>query len=127
MSHSWSYSERYTSMMQLLNSQSYFQFKNYSVPEVKAFGLLRINTMKEELRQQIRPAHCVIIIGGMWFNHSDWIKFEMDEALRMAKPILGVRPRGQKRMPTEVAMNADEVVNWNGKSIADAVKRISTA
>ena len=127
VSHSWNYGDRYAAMMELLYGQNYFRFRNYSVPETKAFGLMAYARMQEELRQQIRPTHCVIIIGGMWFNHSDWIQFEMDEAERMGKPILGVRPRGAQRMPVQVASRSDEVVNWNGKSIADAVKAISLA
>lgn len=125
ISHSWKYSKRYLSMVDLLNNRAYFNWKNYSVPETKAFGPMANYNMKEELRQQIRPVHCVIIIGGMWTNYSDWIQFEIDYAKSISKPILGVRPRGAKVMPTAVSNSADDVVNWNANSIVDGIRNIT--
>ena len=112
-------------MVRLLNDQRYFSWKNYSVPEVKAFGLMAVEKMKEELRQQIRPVQCVIVIGGMWTNYSDWIDFEMDFAKRLGKPILGVRPRSAKVMPRAVIEASSMVVNWNGASIVAGIRKIS--
>lgn len=125
ISHSWSYSERYSAMVNLLHNRPYFNWKNYSVPETKAFGLMADHRMKEELRQQIRPAHCVIIIGGMWTNHSDWIQFEMDFAQSIGKPILGVRPRSARVMPAAVVAAADKVVSWNADSIVSGIREIA--
>jgi hypothetical protein len=56
-------------MVKLLNNRPYFSWINYSVPETKAFGPMAKRKMEEELREQIRPVHCVIIIGGMWTNY----------------------------------------------------------
>lgn len=125
ISHSWSYGERYNSMVSLLNNRPYFTWQNYSVPETKAFGPMANAKMKEELRQQIRPVNCLIIIGGMWTSYSDWIQFEMEFADSIGKPILGVRPRGAKVMPAAVVAKADKVVNWNSDSIVAGIREIS--
>jgi hypothetical protein len=125
VSHSWRYSERYSSMIGLLNSRMYFSFKNSSVPESKAFVGMNNAQLAEQLRRQIAPAQCVIVVGGMWLNHSDWIQYEINESLRMRKPILGVRPRGAKRMPLAVSNAADMVVNWNTESIVAGIRQIS--
>lgn len=125
ISHSWSYSERYQSMVALLNNRAFFNWTNYSVPETKAFGPMAKFKMQEELRQQIRPVHCVVIIGGMWTNYSDWIQFEMNFAKEINKPILGVRPRGAKMMPAAVTIKADHIVNWNADSIVAGIRAIS--
>jgi hypothetical protein len=125
ISHSWSYSERYLAMVRLLSNRPYFNFSNYSVPVTKAFGPMAIASMKEQLRNQIRPVQCVIIIGGMWTNHSDWIQFEMDFAKSIGKPILGVRPRSARVMPSAVVSASDMVVNWNGDSIVAGIRQIS--
>ncbi len=124
ISHSWQYSERYNAMISLLNSAPYFRYSNYSVPEAKAFGPMAIYKMKEELRGQIRPVNCVIVLGGMWYNHSDWIRFEMDYAKELGKPILGVRPRGARVMPLAVSAGADRVVNWSTNSIVQGIREI---
>ncbi|WP_442915116.1 TIR domain-containing protein [Marinicauda sp. Alg238-R41] len=125
ISHSWTYSEPYLSMVRLLANRPYFSFKNFSVPETKAFGLTSQYKLKEGLRQQIRPVHCVIIIGGMWTSHSDWIQFELDFAHSIGKPILGVRPRGAQRMPVAITQKANFIVNWNSDSIVRGVRSIS--
>jgi len=125
ISHSWSYNERYNSMINLLDNRPYFEFRNYSVPDTKAFGLMSNAMMKEQLRNQIRPVNCVIIIGGMWTAYSDWIQFEMEFAEEIGKPILGVRPRGAQVMPTAVTAKADTIVNWTADSIVAGIREIS--
>lgn len=125
ISHSWTYSERYTSMVSLLNSRPYFEWQNYSVPVSKAFEGLTADELAEQLKNQIRPVQCVIIIGGMWTNHSDWIQFEIDFAKKIGKPILGVRPRSAKVIPAAVAAAADALVNWNTESIVAGIRSIS--
>ena len=112
-------------MVNLLNGRLFFTWTNYSVPETKAFGPMANYRMKEELRQQIRPVNCVVVVGGMWTTNSDWIQFEMDFAESIGKPILGVRPRGAKVMPTAVVAKADRVVNWNADSIVAGIREIS--
>ena len=125
ISHSWSYNERYNSMVSLLENRMYFTWTNYSVPETKAFGSMTNAQMAEQLRNQIRPVNCVIIIGGMWTAYSDWIQFEMEFAESIGKPILGVRPRGAQLMPAAVTAKADKVVNWNSDSIVAGIREIS--
>ncbi len=125
ISHSWSYSERYNAMVNLLNNRPYFTFSNYSVPETKAFGPMAAYRMRDELKGQINPVNCVIIIGGMWANHSEWIKFEMDYAKSIGKPILGVRPRGAQVMPAAVTLASDQVVYWNSDSIVAGIRAIT--
>lgn len=125
ISHSWNYSERYSSMVKLLNNRQYFNWTNYSVPEDKAFEGMSNNELKEQLKSQIRPVNCVIIIGGMWTNYSDWIDFEMNFANEIGKPVLGVRPRSAKVMPTAVVTGSDKVVNWNSDSIVAGIREIS--
>jgi len=125
ISHSWSYNERYNSMVSLLDDRMYFPYTNYSVPENKAFGVMTNAQMKEQLRNQIRPVNCVIIIGGMWTAYSDWIQFEMEFAESIGKPILGVKPRGAQVMPAAVTAKANQIVNWNSDSIVAGIRAIS--
>jgi hypothetical protein len=125
ISHSWSYNERYNSMVSLLENRMYFTWTNYSVPETKAFGPMAKAQMEEQLRNQIRPVNCVIIIGGMWTAYSDWIQFEMEFAESIGKPILGVKPRGAQLMPAAVTAKANQIVNWNSDSIVAGIRAIS--
>jgi MTH538 TIR-like domain (DUF1863) len=124
ISHSWSYSERYTSMVTLLENRAYFNWTNYSVPVAKAFEGMNDAQLEDQLKAQIRPVNCVIIIGGMWTNYSDWIQREMNFALSIKKPILGVRPRSAKVMPLAVIQASTKLVNWNTESIVAGIREI---
>jgi hypothetical protein len=74
------------------------------------------------MTRQINPAQGIIILAGMYAAHSDWIQYEINEAVRLGKTIIGVRPWGQERVPTIVSDNADVMVSWNSTSIIKAVR-----
>ena len=125
ISHSWSYSERYTAMVNLLDARPYFNWTNYSVPVSKAFENMNNAQLLEQLKAQIRLVNCVVIIGGMWTNYSDWIQEEINFAVSINKPILGVRPRSAKVLPEAVKAASKLVVSWNTDSIVAGIREIS--
>jgi hypothetical protein len=130
ISHAWSYGEDYRNLVELLESAPNFSFKNYSVPEHDPLIEPGTSVGKKKLQGlidgQIRPASIVLVIAGMYVQYKDWIQYEIDSALSMGKPILGINPRGQIRSPSEVTSVADEMVNWNTASIVDAIRRKSS-
>ena len=74
------------------------------------------------MTRQISPAQGVIILAGMYAAHSAWIDYEIDEAIRMNKVIIGVRPWGQERVPVKVQNTAKVMVGWNSSSVIQAVR-----
>ena len=123
VSHSWTYSEEYTRFVNLLESRGYFNFKNYSVPDVKGLDTTTDTELRGALWNQIRPTHIVIILAGMYVNHSQWIQIEMEIALGMGKPMIGIKPHGNQLTPVQVSSSVKEVVNWNTDSIVEAIRR----
>ena len=61
-------------------------------------------------------------MAGMYAAHSEWIKYEINESVRMGKVIIGVRPWGAERVPSIVTDNATTMVNWQSSSIIQAVR-----
>lgn len=120
ISHAWKYSDDYDRIVQFLNDAPNFSWQNYSVP--KHDPLDDEEDLKEELRKQIRPVQIVIILAGMYVNHSDWIEFEMNFADQIGKPMIGIRPWGQQRVPKEVQDRVKEMVGWNTASIVKAIR-----
>lgn len=125
ISHAWDYSERYTRAVKFLNEANNFAWSNYSVPKDDGFIGMTSAELTEQMRRQIRPAQCVIIVSGMYVNHSDWIQFEMDFAKSLNKPIIGIRRWGEQRSPQSVIDCATEMVNWNSASIVEAIRRVT--
>lgn len=129
ISHAWRHNADYYRLVELLKAAPNFERRNYSVPEHDPLidpdqpaGRVRLT---EELKGQIRPVNCVIIISGMYVAYSYWIQKEIDLALSYSKPILGIRPWGQERVPEAVSSVANEMVGWNTDTIVAAIRRIS--
>ena len=52
------------------------------------------------------------------------MQYEIDESVRMGKPILGIRPWGNTMVPAYVSLYANEIVGWNTDSIVSAIRRL---
>lgn len=122
-SHAWRYSEGYIRICRFLNEANNFSWRNFSIPEDRAFVGLSREKLEEQLRNQIRPVQCVIILAGMYVAHSNWIQFEIDFARQLNKPIVGIIPWSAERTPLAVSNAANEMVNWNSASIVAAIRR----
>ena len=80
--------------------------------------------IQELISAKIRPSQITIVLSGMYAAHSDWMKYEIDESVRMGKPILAVLPWGQQRVPSYITMHADKIVGWNTNSIVSAIRSL---
>ena len=60
----------------------------------------------------------------MYTSYREWMQYEIDESVRMGKPILGIRPWGNTMVPTYVSWYANEIVGWNTDSIVSAIRRL---
>jgi hypothetical protein len=129
ISHAWRYSADYNHLVDLVKASPYFKWRNCSAPRhnpaIDPNSEVGRRTLIQELDQQIRPANCVIVIAGMYVAHRYWIQKEIEIAQRYGKPIIGVVPRGQERIPSVVQDAAIEIVGWTTNSIISAIRRHS--
>lgn len=123
ISHSWDYSQQYETIRKWLNASPYFHWTDYSVPITRPLSVSGVYDLKQKIRNRISLCSCVIILSGMYVAYSDWIDFEIDTAVAMGKPIIGVRPWGQERVPSKVQNNASIMVGWNVSSVVDAIRK----
>ena len=122
ISHSWDYDSDYETIKGWLDKAVYFTWTNYSVPLSKPLDVNGKRELKNKLRSRIALCSCVIILSGMYVSYSEWIDYEIDTAVELGKPIIGVKPRGQERIPSKVSNNADVMVGWNSSSVVQAVR-----
>lgn len=129
ISHAWRYDEQYYRLVGFLDSAkvSGFSWKNFSVPKhdpvVDPDEPIGRAKLTKELEDQIKPVHCVLVLCGMYVAYRFWVQKEIDIAVSYAKPIVGVKPWGQERIPQEVSAVAKEIVGWNTDSIVGAIRR----
>lgn len=128
ISHAWKYGDNYIRLTKLLDNASYFSYINYSAPSQKPLfppGTPKTNSqIRNLISAKIRPSQITIVISGMYVTYSDWIQYEIDESVRMRKPILGIYPWGQERVPYAVTSVANEMVHWDTSSIVSAIRRL---
>jgi hypothetical protein len=122
ISHAWSYETHYNQLVLWFDQEPNFSWSNCSVPSTDPLPDKTAKGLAEGMTRQINPAQGIIILAGMYAAHSDWIQYEINEAVRLGKTIIGVRPWGQERVPTIVSDNAKVMVNWNSTSIIKAVR-----
>lgn len=98
ISHSWDYSSDYETIKRWLDEAPNFMWTNYSVPLTNPLDVNGKRELKEKLRNRISLCSCVIILSGMYVSYSEWIDYEIDTAIELGKPIIGVKPRGQVKV-----------------------------
>jgi hypothetical protein len=119
--HDWEYSDDYYRVCEFLEGARNFEWENRSVPEhdpLDSDQQLRYN-----LRNQIRPAHVMLVLAGMYTARSRWMDWEMTFARRIGTPILGIAPWGNRVLPRAVQDNATQLVGWRSSSIVRAIRR----
>ena len=128
ISHSWTYSNYYESLIDLLKKDPYFSFKDYSVPRDDP---IHTNGTEAQLysaiMNKIRPTSIVLILAGVYSTYSKWINKEIEIAKKefiYPKKIIAITPWGAERTSTVVKNAANKIVGWNSKSIIDAIKEL---
>ncbi|MBC8507967.1 MAG: TIR domain-containing protein [Chloroflexi bacterium] len=128
ISHAWAHGDDYHCLVHLLDAAPHFNWHNYSVPHDKpVLGLytifLRRYRLIKKIDQQSRPTNCVLVICGMYVARKAWCKREIFIAEKYDKPIIGILPRSNERIPVVVKNAAVDIVHWNTDSIVDAVRK----
>ena len=125
ISHSWSYSDAYEKLLKLLDSDSNFIYKNYSVPQNDPIhNAIYDYQLKAAIKNQMQHASCVLILAGVYATYSKWINIEIQLANEMNKKIIAIEPWGSEKTSVVVKSNADRIVKWQSSSIINAIKNI---
>lgn len=125
ISHSWSYSDDYERLKNLLEKRGYFNLKNYSVPRDRP---IKDKDLYDGIRDKIRICHVVLVPAGVYASHSDWIQKEIEIAkneFSNPKPVLAIEPRGSEKTSEFVKKRADLTVHWNTESIVSAIRELA--
>ena len=129
ISHSWTYSDAYEKLINLLDSAPRFSYKDYSVPKDDPIhNAPNEAKLYEAIKKQMALAQVVIILAGVYASYSKWIDKEILIAARefpSPKPILAIEPWGSEKTSQKVKDNADRIVGWNTNSIVNAIRELA--
>lgn len=125
ISHTWSQNQQYwNKVVGWLESDPDFAWKNCSCPDTVALPDRTSKSLSEEITRQIASAQAVIILSEMYAANSDWIDYEISEAKRLKKFIIGVAPLEQGAIPQKIREASDLMVSGHSSSLLGMVKYI---
>ncbi|MCH5273816.1 MAG: TIR domain-containing protein [Lachnospiraceae bacterium] len=123
ISHSWTYSDAYDKLVEMLNNATNFSYKNYSVPKYDPIhNASNASQLKAAIKNQMQHASCVLIMAGVYSTYSKWINIEIELAREMGKIIIAIEPWGSQRTSLTVKQVANKIVGWNTNSIVTAIR-----
>lgn len=123
ISHSWAYPDDLKKLRKLLIKRGYFNVEFEEASADEPIDSENADYIKNRLRQNISNSNVVLGIAGMYASYSDWMAWELDKAIQLDVPIVGVVPLGQKRVSKTVSERAVEVVRWNTESIVATIRK----
>ncbi|HEY4368535.1 MAG TPA: hypothetical protein VGN07_14960 [Steroidobacteraceae bacterium] len=122
VSHAFEPADDYERVFEYLESSHNFYYRNCSDPERRGNG--DRESLKDELRRQINLAEVVIVASGLYRQHQELLDFQLNCAKGLDKPVVVLEFFGVKeKLPVQLEALADEIVEWNERSIADAIRR----
>ena len=87
ISHSWTYSDAYDRLVDLLDNASYFSYRNYSVPKDNPIHNAPTQwQLKEAIKAQMAPASCVLILAGVYSMRIPDYSDSISGSIRTIKP-----------------------------------------
>ena len=104
--------------MQAKNNKFPFEFRDYSVKDPFEYG------WKEEVRGLIHLSSAVIVAIGKNTHKSDAVNWEIGEAHRQGKKVIGIRLHRKKKHKIPYTMNEyDKITYWDTYKIAHILKK----
>lgn len=113
----------YLRVFEFLEGVDRFFYLNTAKPEdmPQSGGL---NAIKDAYIQQIKQAEALIVLPEHFLDNGDLVNYQMDVADANSKPVIVIRPfGGMHSVPQELEKRAKEVIEWNDREIANALKR----
>jgi hypothetical protein len=123
VSHLFEMDDEYLRVFEYLESAVNFYYRNLSAPD-KAPKSLDRESLKEGLRSQMADAEVILILTSQHARDPILIDFQALYAQACDKPVIVMEPFGTGgTVPAKLRDVADEVVPWNTREMADAIRR----
>jgi hypothetical protein len=123
VTHAFASPSDYHRVFEYLESSPNFFYSNCIVPDhPPATG--GKESLKEEYRTQLKMAEVVVVLSSLYIENEYWTTYQMDAAQAAHLPLVAVVPfGGLVKIPAEVTKRCAEVVEWDTRLIADALRR----
>ncbi len=122
ISHSWQYSDTLEALRNLINARGYFSATYEESTRDKPINSDDESYVKRRLSQKIGNSDVILALAGVYASHSSWMQWELDKAIELGIPIIGIIPRGQDRISTIASSRSVVDIKSNTESIVAAIR-----
>lgn len=123
VSHLYAPDDEYFRVFEYLESAVNFFYQNLSTPDRPPRSAER-EALKEDLRRQMADAEAVLLLSSLHERDAALVEFQGLCAKANDKPVIVMEPFGAgETVPAKLRDLADEVVPWNEREMADAIRR----
>ena len=122
ISHSWQYTDTLEALRNLINARGYFSATYEESTRDKPINSDDEGYVKRRLSHKIANSDVILALAGVYASHSSWMQWELDKAIELGIPVIGVIPRGQDRISTIVSTRSVVDIKWNTESIVAAIR-----
>lgn len=123
VTHLYAPDEAYFRVFEYLESQPNFFYINLATPEKPPRSKDK-EPIREDLRRQMADAEVVVLLSSLHARDPVLIEYQGLCAQSSNKPLIVMEPFGTtEAVPAKLREMADEVVPWNGREMADAIRR----
>ena len=122
VTHAWSPNDDYSRVFEYLESSNHFYYFNTTLPEGKR--PIDKESEREEMRRQIAACEVVVALPSVYEAAAELTLFQMNFAKAADKPVVAMENFGSATpLPKALKDLADEVCDWNQRSLIDALRR----
>jgi len=123
ISHTWTHDHpQWKKVVGWFETEPDFRWQNCSLPDPDNLADRSSTALSREMTRQIAAAQAVIILSDLYAANSEWIDYEISEARRMHKFIIGVAPLDQGNTPRKLIEAADLMVGSSRASVVGTVR-----
>ncbi len=123
VSHVYAPDDEYFRVFEYLESAVNFFYTNLSTPDRPPRSSDR-EAVKQDLRRQMDDAEAVLVLSSLHQRDATLVEFQALYAKACDKPVIVMEPFGTgETVASKLRDLADEIVPWNGREMADAIRR----
>ena len=123
VTHLYAPDEAYFRVFEYLEAQPNFYYKNLATPDRPPRAKEK-EAIREDLRRQMTEAEVVVLLSSLYQRDPVLIEFQGLYAKSCDKPLIVMESFGTDTIVVPALRDiADEVVGWNGRDMADAIRR----
>lgn len=123
ISHSWDYDYVLEDLEALLNGRGYFPIELTQEEKLLPFNSNLAWVIQANITKKLKKSDAVLAVSSMYDTHREWMLWEIGKAKELGLKVIGVVPKGQKRISPDVREKADMIVPWNANSIIEVIRK----